>query len=81
MKKDKLLKDLAQGNPYKRKQAVIKLGKSNDPTVVSVIVRALNDPHPVVRQSALDSLRNMDCAEAKTIQARIDKKVGSQIAA
>ncbi|MCP4359617.1 MAG: HEAT repeat domain-containing protein [Chloroflexi bacterium] len=73
MNKDKLLRDLTDDDPNIREQAVIELRKLNDPGTVSVLVKlSFHDPHHVVRQSALDALRNMDCVEAKAAMAQID---------
>jgi len=59
-----LITEFQSGNARQRRAASYKLGKSQDPAVVSVLIDAFNDSDSIVRNNVVDGLRKIGSKEA-----------------
>jgi len=59
-----LIRDLQFGSAQQRRAASYKLGKSNDPAVVPLLIHAYDDQDGSVRQNVIDGLRKIGSEEA-----------------
>ncbi|HKZ44084.1 MAG TPA: HEAT repeat domain-containing protein [Anaerolineales bacterium] len=59
-----LITELQSGNVKQRRSASYKLGKSQDPAAVSVLIGAFNDSDSIVRNNVIEGLRKIGSGEA-----------------